>query len=80
MVEVRLWSGLRRLTDGSDVVTVEAETVGQMLAALVRQHPGLDPVIKAGVSVVINSDMAPGNHTPIPPGAEVVLLQRIKGG
>lgn len=80
MVEVRLWSGLRRLTDGAETVSVEAETVGQMLAALVRQHPGLDPVIKAGVSVAINGDMAAGNHSDIPPGAEVVLLQRIKGG
>lgn len=79
-VEVHLWSGLRRLTDGASVVPVEAKTVGEALAALKVAHPGLVPVLDAGVSVSINGVIAAGNFDPIPQGAEVWLMQRIKGG
>lgn len=41
MIEVHLWSGLRRFTDGVEVVQVQANTVGQMLDGLVAAHPGL---------------------------------------
>ena len=34
MVEVNLWSALRRFTDGADKVEVEAATIGEMLDAL----------------------------------------------
>lgn len=80
MVDVRLWSGLRRFTDGETTVAVEAATVGGMLAALVVHYPLLDAVVQAGVTVSVNGEMATRMQTPIPEGAEVVLLQRIKGG
>lgn len=80
MVEVNLWSGLARLTGGETVVDVEAETVGQALDALVARHPGLAPVIEAGVSVAVDGEIVQGRHIAVAPGAEVFLMQRLKGG
>ena len=80
-LDVHLWSGLKRFTQGATVVPVEAATVGQMLEALVRAHPGLKPVIEAGVSVVIDGEVLFGGlHRPVSPDNEVYLMQRIKGG
>lgn len=80
MVEVNLWSGLKRFTGGKTVVEVEGETVGQVLDALVAAHPGLGPVFEAGLSVAIDGEIVNGRHVAMPPGAEVFLMQRIKGG
>lgn len=80
MVEVNLWSGLRRITGGASVVEVEARTVGEALDGLVAAHPGLAPVIAAGVSVAIDGEIVNSRHIAIPPGAEVYLMQRLKGG
>ncbi len=81
MVEVNLWSGLRRVTDGAKVVEVEGETVGALLDALVERHPGLAPFIEAGVSVAVDGEIITGNrHAPVPAGAEVYLMQKLKGG
>ena len=79
-VTVHLWSGLRRLTDGADTVEVEASTVGQALDALVAAHPGVDPILKAGVSVVIDGEMSTSLHQPVAEENEVYLMQRLKGG
>ncbi|SDD37561.1 MoaD/ThiS family protein [Ruegeria marina] len=81
MVEVHLWSGLRALTGGLEVVEVEATDTGEMLHALVRAYPQLQAPIDAGVSVTINGRViASGLTEPIPDGAEVYLMQRIRGG
>lgn len=81
MVEVNLWSGLRRFTDGAEVVEVEARTVGQVLDALVAAHPGLGPVIEAGVSVAVDGEVVTGGRqVPVSPDSEVFLMQQIKGG
>lgn len=80
MVEINLWSSLRRFTDGELTVPVEADTVGQALDALVAKHPGLAPVVEAGVSVTIDGEIVQDRHASIPAGAEVFLMQRLKGG
>ncbi|MCB1389621.1 MAG: MoaD/ThiS family protein [Rhodobacteraceae bacterium] len=81
MVEVNLWSGLRRFTDGAEVVEVEARTVGQVLDALVAAHPGLGPVIEAGVSVAVDGEVVTGGRqVAVSPDSEVFLMQQIKGG
>ncbi len=81
MVKVHLWSGLRRFTDGADVVEVRARTVGEMMKALVEAHPGLDPVIKAGVSVSVDGKLiARGLHETVSEGSEVFPLRQLKGG
>lgn len=80
MVEVHLWSGLRRFTDGVEVVSVEASTVGEMLDGLVAAHPGLAPVIAEGVSVAVDGIITSGRFTPVAPGNEIYLVRRAKGG
>jgi ThiS family. len=81
MVEVNLWSGLRRFTDGAEVIEVEARNVGQVLDALVAAHPGLGPVIEAGVSVAVDGEVVTGGRqVAVAPDSEVFLMQQIKGG
>ena len=81
MVAVNLWSGLRRFTDGAQVVEVEASTVGEVLQELVKAHPGLDPVIKAGVSVAVDDEIVQrAMHHPVAPDSEVFILQQFRGG
>lgn len=81
MVEVNLWSGLGRVTGGETVVAVEGATVGAVLDALVAAHPGLAPYIAAGVSVAVDGEIITGDRfAEVPEGAEVFLMQRVKGG
>jgi len=80
MVEVNLWSGLRKLADGQLVVSVQAATLREMLAALIAAHPGLQPVIKAGVSISVNGVIEADMSATVDPADEVFLIQRIKGG
>lgn len=79
-VKVHLWSSLTRFTDGERVIDVQADTAGGVLKALKDAYPGLAPVLDAGVSVVIEDEMAPSLHTPVSAGAQVYLMQRLKGG
>lgn len=79
-VSVHLWSGLTRFTDGERVIEVEASTAGGALEALVAAYPGLEPIIEAGVSVVIDGEMVPDRNAPVTPGSEIYLMQRLKGG
>lgn len=79
-VTVHLWSGLRRLTDGAETVEVEASTVGEALDALATAHPGVKPVLDAGVSVVIDGEMTTSRHQQVTPDNEIYLMQRLKGG
>ena len=80
MVAVNLWASLGRLAGGAQVVEVEAATVAEALAAVVAAHPGLGPILNAGVSVVVDGEMIPSRHAPLAPDAEVFLLQQVKGG
>ncbi len=81
MVEVHLWSSLRDVTGGETVVAVEGATVGAVLDALIAAHPGLQPVIEAGVSVAVDGEIVNGlRSAAVPEGAEVFLMQRLKGG
>lgn len=80
MVQVNLWSGLRRFTDGNVVVSVSARSLREMLDALIVAHPGLEPFIKAGVSISVNGVIETNLFAPLPDDAEVYLIQRIKGG
>ena len=80
MVEVNLWSGLRRFAADQTVVELQARNVREMLDALVVAHPALAPVIKAGISVAVNGVVATDLNAAIEPTDEVYLIQRIKGG
>ncbi len=81
MVEVNLWSGLRRFTGGQDKIEVEARTVGDVLKGIVQVHPGLDSVVEAGVSVAVDGKVIASDLTaPVNPDSEVFLIPQLKGG
>lgn len=80
MVEINLWSGLRRFAGDQTVISVDGSTVREILDALVKAHPALTPVIKAGVSVSVNGQIVTDMNSRIDPADEVYLIQRIKGG
>jgi len=81
MVEVNLWSGLRKYADGQETVEVEGENVGQLLNNLIKAYPELEPFIDAGVSVAIDGRIIARDLTAeILPDSEVYLLQQLKGG
>lgn len=89
-VNVRIPEALRKLTGGADVVSVEAATVGQMLAALEAKHPGLKERIcdeQGNVRRFVNIFVAEEDirflqnlETPLAPGGEVSILPAIAGG
>ncbi|MCY4005475.1 MAG: MoaD/ThiS family protein [Rhodobacteraceae bacterium] len=81
MVDVVLWSSLRRFADDKTSVEVDADTVGGILSGLIHLHPALKPHIERGVSVSVDGTIiASGRNEPVAHDSEVVLLQRIKGG
>lgn len=81
MVEVNLWAGLRRFTNGADKVEVEAKNVGEVLEGLVRQYPELHEIIEAGVSVAVDGKIiASGLTETVKPNSEVFIIQQLKGG
>ncbi len=80
MVTLHLWAGLRRLTGGAESVQVQASTVGGALDALAAAHPGVKPVLDAGVSVVVDGQVSTSRHQPLDSRNEVFLMQRLKGG
>ena len=81
MIEVGLWGSLRPFAGGEATVELEATTIRELLAALVAAHPGVEPYLKTGIAVSIDGVVyqnSPGQ--PIPDGAEVYLLPRLRGG
>lgn len=81
MVKVVLWGSLRTATGGVAEVEVEAATFKELLDRLAEAHPGLRPQIARGVSVAIDGVIyREAWFTPIPPGAEVVLMPYMTGG
>ena len=81
MVEVNFWSGLRRLTGGLAKIDVEAKNVGQVIDAVAREFPELEDFLEENVSVVVDGRIIVHSLTePVPEGAEVWLMQRLKGG
>lgn len=80
MVEINLWSGLRRFAGDQTVISVSGSTVREILDALVKAHPALLQVIKSGVSVSLNGQIVTNMSTAVDPLDEIYLIQRIKGG
>lgn len=79
MVQVNLWAGLRRFTDGKDTVEIKARNVGEILNALENKYPELREIIEAGVSVSVDGRIiASGLTEPVYENSEVFLLQQLK--
>ena len=81
MVKVVLWGSIRTATGGVAEVEVEAATFKDLLDRLAEAYPGLGPQIARGVSVAIDGVIyREAWFTPLPPGAEVVLMPYMTGG
>ena len=80
-MQVSLWGSLKPYAGGADSVELEAATIRELLAALVAAHPGVEPFLKDGIAVSIDGVVFQNSpDRTIPPGAEVHLLPRLRGG
>jgi sulfur-carrier protein len=89
-VKVRIPEVLRKLTNGSDLVTLEATTVKDMIEALEKAHPGIKERIcdekgnvRRFVNVFVNEEdirFQENLDTKLPAGTEVSILPAIAGG
>jgi molybdopterin synthase sulfur carrier subunit len=89
-VEVRLPTVLRTHAGGASVVQVDGATVGEVLAKLVAEYPGLagqvvqdDGSLHKFVNIYVDDDdvrYLDGVDTPIPEGAELSILPAVAGG
>lgn len=89
-VEVRLPTVLRTQAGGASVVTVDGATVGEVLAKLVAEFPGLagqvvqpDGSLHKFVNIYVNDDdvrYLDGVDTAVPDGAEISILPAVAGG
>lgn len=81
MVRVHFWSGMRKMTDDRAYVEVEGKNVGRVLAGVAREFPHLEDFLDESVSVSVNGRIIVDSLVePVPEGAEVWLMQRLKGG
>jgi sulfur-carrier protein len=89
-VEVRLPTVLRTHAGGASVVQVDGATVGEVLAKLVAEYPGLagqvvqdDGSLHKFVNIYVNDDdvrYLEGVDTPVADGAELSILPAVAGG
>jgi sulfur-carrier protein len=90
-VEVRLPTVLRTHAGGASTVQLTgATTLGDVLAKLVAEYPGLagqvvqdDGSLHKFVNIYVNDDdvrYLQGLDTPVPDGAEISILPAVAGG
>jgi molybdopterin synthase sulfur carrier subunit len=89
-VEVRLPTVLRTHAGGASVVQLDGATVGEVLAKLVAEYPGMagqvvqeDGTLHKFVNIYLNDDdvrYLDGVDTPVPEGAELSILPAVAGG
>ncbi len=81
MLEVQLSGSLRDAADGAASVSIEADSIRELLRKLVERYPRMQSKVEEGVAVSIDGDIYRDDWgQPIPNGAEVFLLPRIQGG
>jgi len=89
-VRVRVPTVLRPRTGGEAVVAAEGSTVGEVIAAVDRAHPGFSGVLleqsgalKRFVNVFVDDEdvrYLEGLDTPVADGGEIVILPAVAGG
>jgi sulfur-carrier protein len=89
-VEVRLPTVLRSQAGGAAAVSVDGATIGEVLAKLVAEHPGMagqvltdEGTLHKFVNIYVDDDdvrYLQGLDTPVPDGAEVSILPAVAGG
>ncbi len=85
----RVWipALLRDLTGGLDIVSVEGETVAQVIEALDRLYPGVqlrlcdEGRLRASIAVAVDGQIRPKKlRQRLSPSSEVIFLPAISGG
>ncbi|HEX2275491.1 MAG TPA: ubiquitin-like small modifier protein 1 [Acidimicrobiales bacterium] len=89
-VVVRIPTQLRSLSDGASEVKVEGDTVGEVLAALDRAHPGFEDrlyddagQLRRFVNVFVADEdvrFLKGLDTKVEPGTTVSIIPAVAGG
>jgi sulfur-carrier protein len=89
-VSVRLPNVLRAHAGGAAVLEIEGSTIGEVLATLVDQHPGLtgqvisdEGSLNKFVNIYINDDdvrYLQQLDTPVKDGDEISILPAVAGG
>lgn len=80
-MQVGLSGPLRAAADGEESISIEAETIRELLNRLQDRYPAMKQHMELGIAVSINGTIYRDNwSTKIPEDAEVYLLPRIAGG
>ena len=80
-VNVYLWTSLKKFTNDEDRLSIEAKNIGELVGILEKDFPGLKPFIDSGISYAVNGEVSnPNSNEPLPDGAEIYLMQKLKGG
>ena len=84
VVTLRLPSTLSSYSGGKSQITIEADTVEQMLAALALQHPQVwqhlctpEGYVRPNVQIFVNNELITGDSglkIELQPGQEVIVL------
>lgn len=90
MATVRIPTPLRKLTNGQDVVTVPAATVGELVQALESAYPGMRDrllddkgLVRRFVNIFVGDEdirFLKQLDTPLADGADVSIVPAIAGG
>ena len=80
-VNVYLWTSLKKFTNDEDRLSIEAKNIGELVGILEKDFPGLKPFIDSGISFAVNGELSnPNSNEPLPDGAEIYLMRKLKGG
>ncbi len=89
-VEVRIPTVLRPQTGGAAIVSYSGTTIGEVLHAMVAEHPGLqgqvfgpEGQLHRFVNIYVNDDdvrYTGGLNTPVADGDQVSILPAVAGG
>jgi molybdopterin converting factor small subunit len=88
-VTVNIHKTHRQFTNGLEVVTVEGKAVGECLADLIRQYPGMEKALFAKKDKLLNNVEIYLNHAtaypnelvkPVKDGDEIHLVIMLTGG
>lgn len=88
--KVRIPTQLRSLTSGVSEVSVEGDTVAELIATLDASHPGLGGRLlddtgnlRRFINVYVGDEdvrLLDGLNTPIPDGSQVLIIPAVAGG
>ncbi len=88
-VKVYIHTTHRQFTNGSDVVAVEGNTVGECLSHLIKQFPGMEKALFVKKDKLLNNVEVYLNHAsaypnelvkPVKDGDEIHLVVMLTGG